>query len=102
MELAEQLHHRLAIGRVEVSRRLVREEDEGIASHGTRNSDALLLTAGELRRIVLHAVAHAHALEGILDALLALARRHAAIGERQLDILVDREIADEVERLEDE
>ena len=28
--------------------------------------------------------------------------RHAAIGERQLDVLVDGQIADQVERLEDE
>ena len=28
--------------------------------------------------------------------------RHAAVGERQLDVLVDREVADQVERLEDE
>src|SRR6185369_7277093 len=102
MQLAEQFHHRFAVRGVEVTRRLVGEEDERIAGDGTRDGHTLLLTAGELCRIVLHAVAHAHALECVGDALLALGRRHAAIGERQLDVLVDREIADEVERLEDE
>jgi hypothetical protein len=47
-------------------------------------------------------VRHADALEGRLHALLALARTHAAVRQRQLDVLVDGEIADQVERLEDE
>jgi putative ABC transport system ATP-binding protein len=42
------------------------------------------------------------ALERVGHPLLALRRRHASIGERQLDILVHRQIADQVERLEDE
>jgi hypothetical protein len=97
-----QLHHRLAVRRVEVTRRLVGEKDHWIASHGARHGDTLLLTAGELRGIVLHAVRHPDALERVLHARLALRGRHAAVRERQLDVLVDREIADEVERLEDE
>ena len=36
------------------------------------------------------------------DALAALARFHAAVRERQLDVLEDGEVADEVEALEDE
>src|SRR5689334_18388444 len=79
VQLAEQLHDRLAIRRVEVTRRLVREQDQRIAGDGARYRDALLLTAGELCGIVLHAVAHAHPLESVLDALLALARRHTAV-----------------------
>ena len=42
------------------------------------------------------------ALERRLDALLALGRLHAAIGERQLDVLEDRQVANQVEALEDE
>ncbi len=60
------------------------------------------LTAGELRRVVAHAVRHADALERLLHALLALAAGHAAIGERQLDVLEHRQVADQVECLEDE
>ena len=52
--------------------------------------------------IVLHAVRHADALEHFLHALFALGRRHAAIGQRQLDVFIHREVADQVERLEDE
>src|SRR5450432_1647545 len=51
---------------------------------------------------MLHAVRHADFLERVVHALLALTALHAAIRERQLHILVDGEIADQVERLEDE
>ena len=75
---------------------------EGDPDQGARHGHALLLTARELRRIVLHAVRHADFFQRLVHPLLALRRRHAAIGQRQLDVLVDREIADQVERLEDE
>src|SRR5207237_109657 len=101
MQLAQQLHNRFAVRRVEVSRRLVCEQDEWIPGNRTRDGDALLLTAGELCGIVLHAMAHADALESVLHALLALTARHAAVGKRELDVLIDGEIPDEVERSED-
>src|SRR5438045_1962792 len=82
MQLAQQLHNRFAVRRVEVSRRLVGEQDEWIPGNRTRDGDALLLTAGELCGIVLHAMAHADALESVLHALLALTGRHAAVGKR--------------------
>ncbi len=66
MQLAQQLHHRLAVGRVEVAGRLVRQEDGRIARDRARDRDALLLAARELRREVLHPVRHADALEGRL------------------------------------
>ena len=75
---------------------------DGLADERAGHGDALLLTAGELRRVVLHAVRHADPLERLLHALLALLGGHAAVGERQLDVLVHREVADQVERLEDE
>src|SRR5438045_9481161 len=45
---------------------------------------------------------HANFLEGFVHALFTLSSAHLAIGERQLDVFVDCEIADEVEALEDE
>ena len=41
-------------------------------------------------------------LQRVADPLPALGRGHAAVGERQFDVLVDREIADQIEGLEDE
>jgi hypothetical protein len=47
-------------------------------------------------------MAHAHALQRLLHALPPLRRRHAAVGQGELDVLEDGEVADEVEALEDE
>ena len=102
VQLAEQLHDGFAVLRVEVSGRLVRQQDRRGAGDGAGDRDALLLTARELRGQVLGAVRHADLLERRHHALLALGRLHAAIGERQLDVLVDVQVADQVEALEDE
>jgi hypothetical protein len=45
---------------------------------------------------------HADLLKRRHHAFLALRGLHAAVGERQLDVLVDRQVADQVEALEDE
>jgi hypothetical protein len=44
----------------------------------------------------------AHLLERVLYALAPLGRRQLPIAERKLDVLLDGEVADQVERLEDE
>src|SRR2546422_11481653 len=44
VQLAQQLHHRLAVGRVQVPRRLVGEQDRGITHDRTGDRDPLLLT----------------------------------------------------------
>src|ERR1039458_10858423 len=84
-------------------RRLVGKQDGGRTGQGAGYGHTLLLTAGELGGIVPHAVGHVDALKGVLDAGLALGRRHAGtICEGELDILLDSKVADEVEALEDE
>jgi len=103
VQVRKQGHDGLAILTVKVSSRFVGEQDRRSPCKGAGYGDTLLLTTGELRRIVAHAVRHVHALERMLDAVLTLTRWHAgAIGERQLDILVDGEVADQVEALKDE
>src|SRR5215470_1661930 len=68
-----------------------------------RNCDPLLLTSRKLRRVMPHAVGHAHALEGFHNSLFALGRWHLlAIGQGQLDVLIDGKIANQIETLKDE
>ena len=81
---------------------LVGKEDGGTAGQRPGHGHALLLSAGELRRVVLHAVGHPHPLERVLHAILPLAGGHVSVGEGELDVLEHVEIADEVEGLEDE
>ncbi len=49
-----------------------------------------------------HAVRHAYAFQSFLHVHLPLARRHIAVRQRQLDVFVDREIANQIKCLEDE
>src|SRR5260221_2647348 len=51
---------------------------------------------------MLYAVPHADPFERLMHALLALRAWHAAIGQRQLHVLIHREVADQVESLENE
>ena len=65
VQLLEEVHHRFAVLRVEVTRRLVGEEDGRLAGDGAGHGDTLLLTAGELCRIVVRAMRHPDALERV-------------------------------------
>src|SRR5437588_3977292 len=50
MQFAQQVHHCLAVFGVEVSGRLIREQDQGLTSDSACDGDALLLTARQLTR----------------------------------------------------
>ena len=66
------------------------------------DGDALLLTAGKLRRQVLGAVGETHALERRGDALCPLRRPYAAVDERKFHIFLCGELGDQIEVLENE
>src|ERR1044072_2945261 len=102
VQFLEQRHDGLAVARIKVGRRFVREEDRRLARESARDRNTLLLTAGELAGQMFGAMAHADALQRFEHETFTLARTHAAISQRQLDVLINREIADEVEALEDE
>src|SRR4029077_10321326 len=78
------------------------EQDDRFAGDGARDGDALLLAARELAWQMFGAVRHADALERLLHSLPPLGRPHAAVSERQLDVFKHREVADQIEALEDE
>ena len=92
----------LARGRVEVSGRLVGEDDVGVHGQGAGDGDALHLAAGELGRLVLHAVARPTRASSSAHALAPLPGRHAAEQQRQLHVLVGRDLRQQIEVLEDE
>ena len=103
MQVLQQLHHRFAVARVEVSGRLVGQQDRRLPAQRARHGDALLLTARELRRIVPHAMRHADAFQRLHHPRLAIRRWHPLpIGQRQFDVLINRQIANQIETLEDE
>ena len=102
MELTHQVHDRFAVGGVQVTGRLIREDNRRVADDGACYRDTLLLATGKLRWEVFGAMRHPDFLEGIVHALFSIGGRHAPVGERQLHVLVDGEITNQVECLEDE
>ena len=102
MHLAEQVHHLLAVRGVEVSRRFVGKDELWIRHDCPCDGDALLLSAGELGREMLAAVRHGQAVEHLHHALLPFPCRQPHVEKRQLDILIDAELVDEVEALKHE
>jgi len=100
VELGEQVHHLLAVLGVEVTGGLVGEDELGIGDHGASDGDTLLLTARELLREVLGTVRDGHPFHHGRDPLLALGSTDFHVLERQLDVLIDVQLVDEVEALE--
>ena len=94
----QQIDHLLAGGLVEISGRLVGDQDGGIGRERAGERDALLLAAGKLRRIMLQPV-------GQSDLAELLARAGDGIGragklQRHGDVLQRRHGRDQVEGLE--
>ena len=85
------------VGRVYPSAR--QQQDARLSTNRARNRDTLLLTAGQLAGQVLRAMRHADAFECRCGALFALSRAHPTIRQRQLNVFIDCEIADQVEAL---
>ena len=90
--------------RVEVAGRLVGEDELGLVDERARDRHALLLSAGELARLVVLPARQAHDGEAPPRLLLALPRRVTAVrvDQRQLDVLERRRAREQVEGLEDE
>src|SRR5690606_4368281 len=88
--------------RIEVSGRLIRQQNRGIAGYGSGDSHALLLTTRQLRWEMLGPVRHIDFLKRILDHLPALLLvKIAAIGQRQLNIFLHVQITYKIEGLKD-
>src|SRR3954470_16658707 len=97
---AQQGEHGAARSRVERAGGLVGEHDARLSDECTGDRDALLLAARELRRPVAAALLETDAPQDVADDRA----RQARGGEprRQRDVLLGREGAQQVERLEDE
>ena len=87
---------------VQVAGRLVAEQESRVGDDGAGNGDALLLSAGELARIMIHALGEADDAERGFNVLAPLGFGELGEEQRQLDVLKGREHGDEVVHLEDE
>lgn len=101
VELLEEGEDFLAGGGVEVARGFIGEEDGGVCDECAGDSDALLLSAGELIGLVFHAVGEADGLEGGSCAFCAVPPAVAGIDEWEFDVFEGGESGHEFEGLED-
>ena len=99
VEHAEHLVGRLG---VEVAGGLIREQDRRRRHESAGDRDALLLTAGELLRLVVDAVGESDELERREGAGAALGAADPRVEQRKLDVGERRHPRDQVERLEHE
>lgn len=102
VELAEEIHDLLTVLGVQVTCRLIGEDQLRTCDHGTGDGDSLLLTSGKLLREVLGSVADGHSLHNLGDLLLTLGRGDVQVPQRKLDVLIDIQFIDQVEALEHE
>jgi hypothetical protein len=102
VEPLEQRHHLLAGAGVEVAGGLVGEQHLRLAHQGAGDGDPLLLTAGQLVRPVVEAVAHAHPLQGRLRAPPSLPPARTPVHQGHPDVVEGAGAGQQLEGLEDE
>jgi hypothetical protein len=101
-QLRQHLHHGFAVGGVEVSRGLVRQDHPGVTHQRARHGNALLLTTRQLARHVLCAMCQAYLLQRCRHAPASFRTGHTPVRQRDIHILRHVQVIDEIEILEHE
>ena len=101
VQFLQQAQDLVGRGAVEITGRLVTEQQLRVGNDGPGNCDALLLTAGELPRIVRGALCQPDNLQGKLSTLAAFAATEVGQQQRQLDVLACGQYRQQVVELED-
>src|SRR5439155_3696952 len=102
VQLREQLHDLLPLTRVEIPGRLVGEDERRLVDHRACHGDELLLPARELPREEVFLRDDPEAVERVGHERLALALLDVAIGQRDIQVLGDGEIVEQVVLLKHE
>ena len=97
----EQIEHRLAVARIEISGRLVGQQQRRPVDDGASDRDALHLAAGQLVRKMPRPLGQADPVEHFMHTLLDVAARDARQRQRERDVLEDIQRRDEIEELKD-
>jgi len=100
VQVRQKLHYFITVGRVEVTGRFIGQDQLGVIDYGAGYGYTLLLTAGELLRVVIAAMHDLHFVQYHFHALFAFGSFYAKIDQGQLDIFKHGELIDEVEALE--
>src|SRR5215469_18251862 len=97
----EQLHNFLSLAGVQISGRLIGEDEFGISHYRARYSHKLLLSTGELIRIEIFFAHDLEAIENIGHHAGALLAANVAIGQWYVEVFVNRQIVEQVIALKD-
>ena len=100
IQLVKNIHDLLTGGRIQRAGRLVGQQQLRLADNGARDRNALALTAGELIRPEGQTVAQPHTAQGVLRQLTALVFAHAAIEQRQGDVIHGAQLRQQIKALE--
>jgi hypothetical protein len=98
----DQVHHFIGAPAVQIAGGLVAEQERGVGDDGAGNGHTLFLSARELARIVVHALAQSDDGKSGFNVLATFRFRKLRQQQGQLDVLKRREHRDEVVHLEDE
>ncbi len=101
VEFEKKFEHLLAGLAVEITGRLVGEQNRRLGDEGARESHALLFAAGELNRVVIEAIGQADACKEFARALRRFRTRAGQFGGQQ-DILFRGQRRDQLEGLKNE
>jgi len=101
IEVGEHVHYLGRVSRIEISGRLVGQQYRRTIDQCARDRDALLLSAGELIRMVLFAARQSHQLHQVGRAALTVGGP-CRVEQRQLDVLERRCSRQQVEVLKNE
>ncbi len=100
MDALQQLEDVAAVGGIQVARRLVGEQDRRVVGERAGERDALLLAAGQLRRIVMPAIGQADLVQQPARAAAASGAPAISIGTEH--VLVGGQRRNQVKELEHE
>src|SRR4029077_17944680 len=101
LEAPEQSHHLERQVRIEIARRLIGDQERGLADHGAGDADALLLADGELERQHTLLAEETHLVERGAHAPVDLLQGSCSYGERKRDVVVHRPVGEQLVILED-
>src|SRR5207237_6831396 len=102
IQLAKQLHECLAVARVQIAGWLIRQQQFGRGNDGTGYPDELLLAAGELTRIQIFCADNLKTIEGVGHERGAFAVTIMPIRKWNIEVLVNRQIIEQMILLENE
>src|ERR1700691_5241623 len=101
IQVAEQFHDFLGLRRMEISGRLIREQQRRFMNDRPRDPDQLLLSAGELAGIEIFLRNYLKAIKRVSDKALPLLARNVFVGEWEIDIFRYRKIVEQMVTLKD-